>query len=220
MRSQTASSVLQRRTSRRRLAMSPFPSNAILLRVLWARSSSPYLSRLQTTMNVENFWKQLKHDFLHHLVRPRIDQLVWIVATKVRPAWIARAEALEDNYRAGRSRKLTTFQQYFKNTWKKHSQATLSGRPYSTDVSRWQCNCGHQKFDAYALCKHLVQAVPSPPPQFFTQIYRGYTIPIYRHTSLHSPEDISTTLSEDEGGITDRDDHFLNNSDALTSGKW
>jgi hypothetical protein len=29
-------------------------------------------------MNVENFWKQLKHGFLHNLLRPRLDQLIWI----------------------------------------------------------------------------------------------------------------------------------------------
>ncbi|OCH86625.1 hypothetical protein OBBRIDRAFT_814505 [Obba rivulosa] len=43
---------------------------------LWARSASPRISRLRTTMTVENFWKQLKHDFLHHLLRPHLDHLV------------------------------------------------------------------------------------------------------------------------------------------------
>jgi len=37
---------------------------------LWARSTSPYISRLRTTMNVENFWRQLKHDHLHNVARP------------------------------------------------------------------------------------------------------------------------------------------------------
>ncbi|KAJ7572871.1 hypothetical protein C8J56DRAFT_1138078, partial [Mycena floridula] len=54
---------------------------------LWARSSSPYLTRLRTTMTVENFWKQLKHDFLHHIVHPRLDQLVWILIYEVNPAY-------------------------------------------------------------------------------------------------------------------------------------
>ncbi|KAF8225300.1 hypothetical protein L208DRAFT_1306755 [Tricholoma matsutake] len=34
---------------------------------LWARSTSPILSRLRTTMSVENFWHQLKHDYLHYV---------------------------------------------------------------------------------------------------------------------------------------------------------
>ncbi|KAJ7735150.1 hypothetical protein B0H16DRAFT_1327182, partial [Mycena metata] len=57
---------------------------------LWARSTSPYLSRLRTTMNVENFWRQLKHGFLHNHLRPRLDQLVWILVTQVTPAYLAR----------------------------------------------------------------------------------------------------------------------------------
>lgn len=31
---------------------------------LWARSTSPRLSRLRTTMTTENHWKQIKHDYL------------------------------------------------------------------------------------------------------------------------------------------------------------
>ncbi|KAJ7764471.1 hypothetical protein B0H14DRAFT_2403339 [Mycena olivaceomarginata] len=58
---------------------------------LWARSTSPLLSCLRTTMNIENFWKQLKHGFLHNHVRPRLDQLIWILITQVTPAYLARA---------------------------------------------------------------------------------------------------------------------------------
>ncbi|KAJ7581307.1 hypothetical protein C8J56DRAFT_763243, partial [Mycena floridula] len=81
---------------------------------LWACSSSPYLTRLRTTMTVENFWKQLKHDFLHHIVHPRLDQLVWILIYEVNPAYFARSEILHGNYRLGRSRPLTSFQKAFK----------------------------------------------------------------------------------------------------------
>ncbi|KAF8587588.1 hypothetical protein K439DRAFT_1547853 [Ramaria rubella] len=48
--------------------------------VLWAHSSSPYLPRWCTTMSVENFWCQLKHDYLlHHLLQPHLDQLVHLI---------------------------------------------------------------------------------------------------------------------------------------------
>ncbi|KAF8879440.1 hypothetical protein CPB84DRAFT_1630140, partial [Gymnopilus junonius] len=86
---------------------------------LWARSSSPYISRLRTTMGVENFWRQLKHDYLHNVVRPRLDHLVWVLIYKVTPRYMARMHNLEDNYRLGRSRTLTTYQKYFKTAWKK-----------------------------------------------------------------------------------------------------
>ncbi|KAJ7578860.1 hypothetical protein C8J56DRAFT_797046, partial [Mycena floridula] len=57
---------------------------------LWARSSSPYLTRLRTTMTVENFWKQLKHDYLHHIIHPRLDQLIYILIYDVTPAYFVR----------------------------------------------------------------------------------------------------------------------------------
>ncbi|KAF9554479.1 hypothetical protein CPC08DRAFT_644287, partial [Agrocybe pediades] len=57
---------------------------------MWACSTSPSISRLQTTMNVENFWLQLKHNHLHHVPRPRLDHLVWVLIYKVTPAYIAR----------------------------------------------------------------------------------------------------------------------------------
>ncbi|KAL1741819.1 hypothetical protein HDZ31DRAFT_17709, partial [Schizophyllum fasciatum] len=58
--------------------------------VLWARSADPRLTRLRTTMTVENFWKQLKHGHLHHLIHPRLDQLVYILVHRVTPAYYAR----------------------------------------------------------------------------------------------------------------------------------
>ena len=64
--------------------------------VLWARSSSPdILTISRTTMGTENFWRQLKHNFLHNVNRPRIDNLVYIILNKVSPAYYARMVALE-----------------------------------------------------------------------------------------------------------------------------
>ncbi len=85
---------------------------------LWVRSTTRFISRLRTTMNVENFWRQLKHDFLHHLLRPRLVQLIWILITKVTPEYLVRAEILEDHHRLGRSKPLTTYQRYFKSSWR------------------------------------------------------------------------------------------------------
>jgi hypothetical protein len=196
--------------------------------ILWARSTTPYVSRIRTTMGAENFWKQLKGDFLHHLARPRLDQLVWILCSKVIPAWIARAQALEDDFRAGRSKSLTTYQNYFKRAWKAHANASASGRAYQTNVSKWQCNCGRQKFDAYALCKHLVHAIPQPPPRFWRQVVRRRTVPFYQHPVLQSisnPSSGDTTVDEfvdvNAGSITDGDDHkWLGDMKVLTDGGW
>ncbi|KAJ7724113.1 hypothetical protein B0H16DRAFT_1223306, partial [Mycena metata] len=55
---------------------------------LWARSSQPnFLGRWRTTMSVENFWRNLKHETLHHLLHPRLDQLIYLIITEVVPAF-------------------------------------------------------------------------------------------------------------------------------------
>ncbi|KAJ6565083.1 hypothetical protein B0H10DRAFT_2360483, partial [Mycena sp. CBHHK59/15] len=97
---------------------------------LWVRSTSPYISRLRTTMNVENFWRQLKHNFLHNHVRPRLDHLVWILITNVTPAYLARAQILADGYRLGCSKALTPFQKHLKADW-----MVLAKLPISVDAN-------------------------------------------------------------------------------------
>ncbi|TBU40259.1 hypothetical protein BD309DRAFT_870609, partial [Dichomitus squalens] len=88
--------------------------------VLWAHSfGSTRLSRLRTTMTVEKHWQELKGNHLHHLLRPRLDQLIYILVYDVTPSYVARAGVLEDTFRLGRSRPLTTYQGYFKKSWKK-----------------------------------------------------------------------------------------------------
>ena len=177
---------------------------------LWARSTTPYISRLRTTMNVENFWRQLKHDHLHRFVHPRLDLLVWILIHKVTPAYMARAEILEDRYRMGRSKQLTTYQKYFKVAWKKLEKAQVSNQPYVTNVADWTCTCGRQKYDRHHLCKHLVQAVEPPHPRFWREVIRRRVKPIYQHPSLIAKGDNlpAITLSRDPGSISDGDDHI------------
>ncbi len=78
---------------------------------LWARSLEPdRISRLRTTMTVEKHWQQLKGDHLHHIVRPRLDQLTFTLIHRVTPEYIAHAQVLEDTYRLGWAQPLTTYQ--------------------------------------------------------------------------------------------------------------
>ncbi len=188
---------------------------------LWARSTSFYISRLRTTMNVENFWKQLKHNYLHHFLRPRLNQLLWILCTKVTPAIYLRSEVLDDTHRLGRSRPLTTYQRYFKRDWKKQSKADISGRTYKTNVESWTCDCGTQKYNRHHVCKHLVQAVPKPPQSFWRDIHRRRATPIYRHSALHPiPEDgmDPTTYEMLDGSISEGDDHVSTGSGDILKG--
>ena len=121
---------------------------------LWACSTSPFLSHLWTTMNVENFWMQLKHNFLHHLLHPHLDQLVWILISNVTLEYVHCGEVLEDTHRIGHSKPLMTYQKYFKSSWLALSKATVSNNQYSPDIAQWTCKCGQQKYDQHCLCKH------------------------------------------------------------------
>ncbi|KAJ7673680.1 hypothetical protein DFH06DRAFT_1081519, partial [Mycena polygramma] len=178
---------------------------------LWARSTSPLLSRLRTTMNVENFWKQLKHSFLHNLLRPRLDQLVWILVTKVTPAYLARANILSDGHRLGRSKPLTHFQKQFKTVWQKLEKSTLSvdaDKKYITRVDKWTCTCKAQPLNSCHLCKHLVDAVGPLPARFWTHVVRRRTLPLYRHPCLVPRGEANTDYIEPtDGSISDGDDH-------------
>jgi hypothetical protein len=188
---------------------------------LWARSTSPVLSRLRTTMSVENFWCQLKHDYLHHVARPRLDQLIWILIDKVTPAYIARAEIMNDNYRLGRPKQLTTYQKYFKSSWKKLSERTLSDKEYHINVEEWTCTCGQQKYNCHHICKHLVQFVNPPEKRFWCEVVRRRALPIYRHPALvakGSTDGTSLAYIEPDGSISDGDDHIWSGDHDILKG--
>jgi len=173
---------------------------------LWARSTSPYVSRIRTTMAVENFWRQLKHNWLHQHFRPRLDHLVWILIHKVTPAFISRSEVLQDHYRLGRVRPLTTYQRYFKKSWAKLATKDISGATYETNIKDWTCTCGQQKYDCHHLCKHLVQAVSAPPVRFWREVRWRRVVPLYRHPNLVAIGENKGEYVEPDGGITDGDD--------------
>lgn len=175
---------------------------------LWARSTSPLLSRLRTTMTVENHWRQLKHQYLRFTHRPRLDHAIYVICTGIVPAYMVTAANLEDSHRIGRTKSLTPFRVAFKKNWKKKASAKVSGRKYNTSVPLWQCNCGAQETDPHHLCKHLVQAVPAPPAQFFAEVVRRRSTPLYRHPCLHTEDSPAGQYSRlEDGSITDGDDH-------------
>jgi hypothetical protein len=136
-----------------------------------------------------------------------------------------RAEVLEDTHHIGRSNPLTTYQKYFKSAWLKLAQQPISSRVYLTNVDKWTCNCGHQKYQHHHICKHLVQAVPTPPIKFWGAIVRRRTIPLYQHPALTLKNEDSIPSYErayvdpDDGSITDGDAHiWVGNPDILKGG--
>jgi hypothetical protein len=194
---------------------------------LWSRSSSPFVSCLRTTMNVENFWWQLKHNYLHHMLRPRLDLLVSILINNVTPEYVAHAEVLEDTHRLGHSKPLTTYQKYFKKSWNALEAAPISGKIYITNVATWTCTCGQQKYQRHHLCKHLVRAVPHPPVSFWRKVVCRRVTPLYHHPALVPQNIDGEPVSEgeyvdpDDGSITEGDDHvWLGNPEILKDGGW
>jgi len=99
---------------------------------LWTWSIPPYISCLWTTMNVKNFWWQLKHDYIFHIAWPHLDHLVWVLIYKVTPTYITQVEILNDSHRLGQTKSLTTYQKYFKASWKK-----LLERSHLDEVNSW-----------------------------------------------------------------------------------
>ncbi|KIJ41774.1 hypothetical protein M422DRAFT_83683, partial [Sphaerobolus stellatus SS14] len=53
----------------------------------WARAECNEILRLKTTMICESHWHHLKHDFLHHFHKPRVNLLIWIIMTKLIPTY-------------------------------------------------------------------------------------------------------------------------------------
>ncbi|KAJ7790885.1 hypothetical protein B0H14DRAFT_3568406 [Mycena olivaceomarginata] len=178
---------------------------------LWTSWYSPKMWKLWTTMNVENFWKQLKHGFLHNLLRPRLDQLIWILVTKVTLAYLARAEMLNNGHRLGRAHAPTHFQKQFKSAWLKLEKLTLStdaDRRYITQVDKWTCTCPSQPLNCCHLCKHLVHAIGHPPVRFWTDVIRRRTLPLYRHPALvPRGQENASYVEPANRSITDGDDH-------------
>ncbi|KAK7034387.1 SWIM-type domain-containing protein [Favolaschia claudopus] len=162
---------------------------------LMARASQPdFIGRWRTTMSVENFWRNLKHGTLHHLLHPRLDQLVYLIATEVLPSFEAKMQNFDPDFRKGRSKALTPFQKQFKKGWKTLESRALGQRTYQTDLSRWTCSCGQQN--------------PSRPPDpaFFRTVVRRRVIPFYSHPLLIPKDGSVIDPLTGDGSVTDGDD--------------
>lgn len=195
---------------------------------LWACSSSKTISCFRTTMAVEHFWKQLKHDHLHHLLHPRLDQLVWILIHKVTRKHVARSDTLDDGCRLGRAKALTPYQKRFKEAWRLETKKHINSKiTYCTDVLTWTCNCGRQKYEPHLLCKHLCQAVSTPSDRLWREIHCCCVYPFYQHPELMARSNDPSTCVEPgsyidpDGNVSDRDDRvYYGDTQVLSNGAW
>jgi hypothetical protein len=146
---------------------------------LWARSSyEGAIPRKRTTMLVEALWRHFKRMVLHHYNRPRMDFATYALVTQGIAPYRVRFNKIIRNPRNGRAKLLCGEQIPIKRAWLALRKRPIMGL-YDMDVGLWLCSCGAQKYHPYLLCKHLVQALPLPSPDWWANVIRLHTAPFY-----------------------------------------
>ncbi|ORX54575.1 hypothetical protein DM01DRAFT_1279332, partial [Hesseltinella vesiculosa] len=121
---------------------------------LWARSARNAIPAGKTTMMIEAHWRVLKRVHLHHINRPRLDYLVYIIISRQCGRLIRSF-----NQKIATRQVLPEWEGQFRNEWK-----DLMSRPvqnnryalYQTDPASWVCGCPYFIHSRFLLCKHLV----------------------------------------------------------------
>lgn len=85
---------------------------------LWARSASPLIPRLRTTMVAEGFWRLFKHDVLAAFSRPRLDLVTHLIITEILPAVKRKLDYLCGLRRVGRPSAMVPWVKAVKGFWK------------------------------------------------------------------------------------------------------
>ncbi|KAI0669307.1 hypothetical protein C8Q78DRAFT_992915 [Trametes maxima] len=135
--------------------------------------------RKRTTMIVEALWRQIKGTALHKYNRPPIDMTLHMIVQKALPSYRLKLAEMLHNPRDGRATSLTDSQAAFKHAWERLIDVPIKG-DYITDVSRWTCDCGAQKYHTHLLCKHLIKAAGKKPlPAWWPTVERYHVPPFY-----------------------------------------
>ena len=151
-------------------------------------------------LTINNFSRQrIKHDFLHHFHKPRLDLLVWILVKKLAPTYYRKLDlSLNDT---GCYHELSCWRKAFKCEWKKlaNTQIKMPINPkYRPDVPRWVCTCPYFVTSCFLVCKHLVQSVGPVPATFYLQVKRNWTTPFWLHPILQ-PEGLQIAMASGSG---------------------
>jgi hypothetical protein len=146
---------------------------------LWARSSyGDAIPWKRTTMLVEALWRNFKRMVLHHYNHPRVDFATYALVTQGITPYRVCFNKIIRNPRNGRAKLLCGEQIPIKRAWLALRKRPIKGS-YDMDVGLWLCSCGAQKYHSYLLCKHLVQALPLPSPDWWANVIRLHTAPFY-----------------------------------------
>lgn len=117
---------------------------------LWARSCahSTCISNHRTTMMGEALWRNLKRLILHNFNRPRLKLALFaLVRPSIPPYRKTLAEFLQSRS-GGHPQGLSNMQEALKKAWRRLQTIPIKGE-YLTNISKWTCDCGTQKYHAY-----------------------------------------------------------------------
>ena len=147
---------------------------------LWTRSSySRSIPCKRTTMIVESLWRNLKRIYMPLYNRPPVDLTTRVLVTQLTPQYRLSLALLLQTQRSGRPQAPGHFQEALKKSWTRLLAIPIKGS-YVTDVLRWTCDCGSQKYHSYLLCKHLVQAANHDiSNRWWTTVIRYHIQPFY-----------------------------------------
>jgi hypothetical protein len=142
-----------------------------------------FVCRTLTKLNLS--WRRIKHDFLHHFHKPRLDLLTWILVEKLAPTYYKK---LDHTFaKIGRYRELPSWRKAFKAEWKTVAKTRLSAESdnlYRPRAHLWVCTCPSFVRSRFLICKHLVQSVHPVPPIFFLEVTRNRKAPFWSHPAL------------------------------------
>jgi MULE transposase domain len=148
----------------------------------WARSCKSDIPVLKTTMIVESHWRIIKRDYLYKFHKPRLDLLIWVLASRLVPRCIIKYQHLISSRQ--RTRYTPSWRPVFKRAWKECSRRTINDTSYITDSVKWTCSCPAYLESRFLLCKHLVQSVRPVGPIFFNEVHRRRSPPFWQHPDL------------------------------------
>ena len=144
-------------------------------------------------------WRNFKRLVLYLYNRPRVDFATYALVTQALPAYRNKLVRILDDPRKGRASTLNGEQIPIKKAWLILYKKEIRGK-YDTDILRWTCSCGQQKYHSYLLCKHLVQAVPRPKPDWWAKIVRYHVPPFYDIRKLLLSEERARAPEPEELG--------------------
>ncbi|KAJ6038021.1 ATP-dependent DNA helicase PIF1 [Penicillium canescens] len=152
---------------------------------LWARAAdSTEIPVVKTTIIVESHWRTLKHDYLHRFNRPRVDLVVWVLASRVLPDAIHRMKAISSGqFRIFKAR----WREAFKKQWRREASKTVDPdklKEYHTSPVNWVCSCKSFLHSRFLICKHIVHCFESPSPDFFETVSRQTVYPFWKDERL------------------------------------